>query len=175
MAIAGWIYFGLFILIIYLIVKKITSSSNPNEGSYKNKTIIKLRDGIARDLEINYNNPNKTIDHDENTSEPYVNRKRGFLDNGEQKIKLEKDNFVVFEFPGWTLVIDQIDSINKFVAQKLLDNERIIIDLQNKVGIKNERIIELETKMEDVFKERIKQHKDMKEAAAIVIKEKPRR
>jgi len=175
MSLTGWIYFGIFIFIIYLIVRKITNSSNPNEGTYKNKTLIRLKKGVARDLEVNYNDPNKTIDHDENTGEPYVNRKRGFMDKGDLKIPLTKDNYVVFEYPGWTLVLDEIDTISKVVAQKLIDNERKIIDMYNLLGLKDERIIELETKMEDIMNEKIKQHKDMKDAAMVIIKDRVKR
>lgn len=166
------IIIAVFVGIIYGIYKLATGQDAIDPYILKGRFLIDLEKGKRWEIDVDYNNLNDVIRYDDNTKNPYIIRKTRWRDRGPTRIELK--NWWMKDYDGMQLFLNNINVISATMANLLTEKEEKIIELENKNAFLFNRVIEVENKLKDELKTQIDLHKDMKEAAALVIREKKR-
>lgn len=150
------------VAIIYAIYSISSNSDKTSPYVIKGRYVIYLKTGNRFEGEVDYSNPNDYIRYEENTGKPYVIRKKlgmfAFMDKGPEKLYLK--NFKQIDYDGYNVIYNNIDMFNEWLSRDLINKEKELIDVKNRLAEKISENAQLQTKLEEELKVRVKQYGD---------------
>jgi hypothetical protein len=171
----GYGLFALVLLVIFIVLMYLAvSNQTPNEEvSYKRVYLEDFLTGKVFEIELDPMGNPIVPKLDEATGKEFLMRKTGMFDKGEKMMYLE--NYLKYESPRYIRYMNHVEVVIKqvFTDKKRLESEKL--ELENTNAEQQARILELETKIDEVLGKRVEFVEKQNIASRKGIPQKPQR